>query len=426
MAANRHGSKSKKNSNTKSSSTSTSSSSSSSKRARSARSWSYSAGEWGTNRVRVYDRGARGLYLDYDDETGTRVRSHLGHSDRDRAKQQVDELALRFRQLGARPARMTLATLFETYEREVSCHKPSMSKRKHDARCMEMMLRFFGEDVDPKELSRREWDRFVLARRSGTVRPATVKKPRVVGNRIIEYDLKHLLAVFNWATVAGDGRGMPLLERNPLKGLPLPSEKNPKRAVLSDDQYDMMLSVVGGVHSLVRPMLILAHETGHRIGSIRQLRWSDVDLRQASVVWRAAHDKEGKSHTTPLTVAAVAALASLRRGGGTIGDGYIFPSPDNPEQACSRNLARDWWERSAALANLPTGQRYGWHSLRRGWATAMRDVSPRDLIDLGGWSSYDTPLKCYIRPDLEAQRDAFSKRRELRGTSRQGETEGVA
>ena len=80
----------------------------------------------------------------------------------------------------------------------------------------------------------------------------------------------------------------------------------------------------------------------------------------------------------------------------------------------SRNVVRDWWERVARLAKLPVGERYGWHSLRRGWASAMRDVSPREMIDLGGWASYDTPLKCYIRPDLEAQRGAFAKRRSLR------------
>ena len=196
--------------------------------------------------------------------------------------------------------------------------------------------------------------------------------------------------------------------------MPLPSEKNPKRAVLSDDQYDAMLSVTDQVHPLVRLIIMVAHETGHRIGSIRQLRWEDVDLKQASVIWRAAHDKEGQSHTTPLTLAAVAALTTLRRSRTTVSDGWVFPSPECGEKACSRNLARDWWERSAALAKLPKGERYGWHSLRRGWATAMGDVSPRDMMDLGGWASYDTPLKCYIRPDLEAQRGAFTKRRELR------------
>ena len=57
-----------------------------------------------------------------------------------------------------------------------------------------------------------------------------VYQPIVLGKRLIigsshddcvtAYDLKFLLAVLNWATVAGDGEGGVLLERNPLKGLP--------------------------------------------------------------------------------------------------------------------------------------------------------------------------------------------------------------
>jgi hypothetical protein len=43
----------------------------------------------------------------------------------------------------------------------------------------------------------------------------------------------------------------------------------------------------------------------------------------------------------------------------------------------------------------------------------MRDASPRDLCDLGGWSLYDVPLKCYIKPSIEAQRAALAQRREL-------------
>ena len=61
------------------------------------------------------------------------------------------------------------------------------------------------------------------------------------GDRVIEYDLKHLLAVLNWATVAGDGRGVPLLNRNPLKGMPLVAELNPKRPMLTAEQYGPLL-----------------------------------------------------------------------------------------------------------------------------------------------------------------------------------------
>jgi hypothetical protein len=43
----------------------------------------------------------------------------------------------------------------------------------------------------------------------------------------------------------------------------------------------------------------------------------------------------------------------------------------------------------------------------------MRDVNPRDLCDLGGWATYDVPMKCYFKPNMEAQRAAVAKRREL-------------
>jgi len=50
---------------------------------------------------------------------------------------------------------------------------------------------------------------------------------------VLEHDLKLLTAVLNWATQAGDGRGGFLLERNPVRGLPIPREESPKRAILT-------------------------------------------------------------------------------------------------------------------------------------------------------------------------------------------------
>jgi hypothetical protein len=41
--------------------------------------------------------------------------------------------------------------------------------------------------------------------------------------------------VLNWATMAGDGQGGYLLERNPFKGLPFPKEVSRRRPMLSDE-----------------------------------------------------------------------------------------------------------------------------------------------------------------------------------------------
>lgn len=59
---------------------------------------------------------------------------------------------------------------------------------------------------------------------------------------------------------------------------------------------------------------------------------------------------------------------------------------------------------------MPQGQRFGWHSLRRQFASELRNTNLRDLCDLGGWKSINTVLTCYVRPDEEAQRSTLSRR----------------
>lgn len=88
----------------------------------------------------------------------------------------------------------------------------------------------------------------------------------------------------------------------------LPREKNPRREPLSEEDYRALLLVANRVDWRFRVALVLAHETGHRIGAIRQLRWSDVDLIGERVLWRAEVEKTGFEHSTPLTGAAVSAL----------------------------------------------------------------------------------------------------------------------
>jgi len=95
---------------------------------------------------------------------------------------------------------------------------------------------------------------------------------------MIECDLTFLMAVLNWAARSRDERGRLLLDRNPLKGLRKPREKNPTRVVLTEDEYQALLRVSRQVDWRFHVALVLAHETGHRIGAIRNLRWSDIDF----------------------------------------------------------------------------------------------------------------------------------------------------
>lgn len=392
------------------------------KTGRPAKPWSYSTGERGINRVRVYDRGARGLFLEFRESTdGTtkKVRLALGTTDREAAKAKADALALTFRaQARAKPRELTLATLFEKYEREVT-HGKSASKQAHDTRAAEMFMRFFGPDRVVKTLCVSDWMRFIAERRRGAIAPAKVKTARTVRDRVIEYDLRFLLAVLNFGTMAGDGRGNPLLERNPLKGLPIPKEESPQRPTLSAAEYQAMLTAAASIDPLFELVVIVAHETGHRANSIRHLRWSDIDLGGKLVRWRGENDKIGFEHTTPLTDAACAALKARRTADRTIGDTWVLPAPSDASKPISRQTLLGWWKRGATAAKLAPAQRRGFHSLRRNFASEMKHTPLRDLAHLGGWKSTQTVVQVYQQPDEETQRDALAARKPIK-TAAQG------
>lgn len=376
--------------------------------------WSYIAGARGTNRVRVYDRGVHGLWLDYVDDDGKRVRSSAKTTDRAEAKAKADTLAAAFLKRNTLAAGRTVESLFDIYVREVSPQK-TRQRQLYDRRATQLLAASFGKDRDPSTLSKRDFDKFIEQRRSGVLRPATIKAPRRVGNRAIEQDLKLAKAIFNWGTIAGDGNGKMFLERNPFDKLELPPVTDVKRPMLTSEQYAQILGIADSVHEYMRTMLIVTRETGRRAGSIRKLQWSDLDLERGQMTWRAEFDKERKPSTTALTREAIEALTVHRRlvakehGIG----GWVFPVGAKSDRYPSKSAVTQWWRKAAKRLGWPEGERLGWHGNRRAFATEMRKVAPADLCHLGGWSNYDTPLKLYIKPSLDAQREALDQREKL-------------
>jgi integrase len=386
--------------------------------------WSYSAGERGRNRVRAYEDGNRGsiFYEFYERLPGTnsmrRTRVSAGHVDRAAAKTEADKLAAEFgKNERPRPREVTLGTLFDIYVREVTPNKGD-GKRRHDIRCVELFSRFFRRDKKPSTLNRRDWDRFIQERRSGRLRPpgrVGKLKNAGVGDRVVAYDLRFLMSVLNWATLSGDGEGAALLERNPLKGLVIPKEENPSRPMLTEEEYLKMRTIAPSIDPLFELALVLAHETGHRISSIASLRWSDVDLDRGSITWRAENDKLGMNHVTPLSSEAVRQLDAARRRRLAIGDGWIFPSPENPNRHASRHLTRDWWQRGEQGAEIERRTQRGWHSLRRKFVNDLkRDTPMADLCRLGGWKSAMTVMTVYQQADEATMRTALENREKRR------------
>ncbi len=375
----------------------------------------YSAGEWGRNRVRVFPDPKTGLYQIEWRENGRRLTRSLKHRDWTRAKNQADEFAAGFEKpelngrKDAEPEPLTLGTLFEIYGEEVTPTK-GLSSRQHDATATKMFLGFLGRHRHPATLSQRDWDRFIRMRRAGTVGPSG----RPVSDRMVEHDLRFLISVLNWASRSRDEWGNRLLESNPLRGLKVPMEKNPTRVVLSEEEYHALLEVSQQVDWRFRVALVLAHETGHRIGAIRKLHWGDIDLARETIRWRSENEKTGYEHVTPLTDEAVAVLEEARERNPVTGDAPVLPSSRNPSVNVGVWMARHWWERAERLAGLEPKRGRGWHSLRRKFASDLMDQPLKVLCELGGWKSAKTVLQCYQRADEGQLRQALANRRRAR------------
>jgi integrase len=379
--------------------------------ARAKPSWSYKAGEKGRNRVRVFEERAGGVILVYEPgaAAGRRARVPLGHRDREAAKQYADDLAGRFRlKVPSRPPDLTLGKLFDMYEREVTPSK-SVGAQKHDRRARALFERCWGTATVVKELDRRDWDRFIRLRRAGQLRPQHGPHKGGARDRVIEEDLRFVIAVCNWALTVREN-GEPLLTSNPFRGFPVPAEQSINQPVTPEEEIAAMRKVAATVHPLCPLYFELTYRSGHRCMAVGRLRWSDVDSSAGTVCWQAEHDKMGIGHVVPLDDAVLDLLRERRRASSVIGDGWIIPSPTDPSRRVSRHLVRDWWRDLEKAAGITHVRGRGWHSLRRRFATDLDHLPLKQLMELGGWKTPVSVVR-YQKPTTEQLRASLKTRR---------------
>ena len=372
----------------------------------------FSAGRRNRNRVRVFECPKTGIFQIEWRQAGKPRQRSLKHRDFEKAKDHAEEIAAKLASQPSTPLAdqpkppLTLGKLFEMYLEEVTPNK-GLERQKHDVRALATFESIFGSDREPRTLSKRDWDKFCRLRAEGSIGPSG--KP--VSPRAVEYDLRTLLAVLNWAVRSNADDGSPLLERNPWAGLKPPTQKNPNRPVLDRGEYEALLAIADKVDWRFEVALVLAYETGHRIGSIRQLRWRDIDLANLEIVWPAENEKNGHEHVVPITQEAGDALQKARNQNPGIGDAPVFPAPQNASKCVGYYLMRDWWRRAERLAGLERIKGRGWHSLRRRFASDLMDQPLKVVCDVGGWKSHRTVVECYQQPNEERLREALTGRK---------------
>jgi integrase len=271
------------------------------------------------------------LYVEWYEGERRRARN-LRHTDRERAKAEAYDHAAKLlcgevaKAEEEKPGPLTLGVLFDNYLAEVT---PGKATARHNRRAVKLFLALWGRHRVVRSLAERDWQTFIRQRRAGELTPEGGVKGRAVRERVIEQDLKLLRAVLNWGTRLKDAAGDFLLPADPLRGLKIPTEPNPVRTMLLEEDYEKLLAVAPRVDVRFVRELVLCAETGHRLRSVRSLRWTDVDLTSGVVTWPAEFDKIDNQHSTPLSDAALAALKAERGRQGAIA-GWVFPGGDSP------------------------------------------------------------------------------------------------
>lgn len=338
---------------------------------------------------------------------------------------------------GKLPGKLTLGALWRRYEREcVAFLDNKASTRRDDETRARTLLAYFGEQCDVRSLTARDQAAYAARRKAGGIALADGTTTRAVRARSVEMDLVLLHAMLTWATTVRLPNGGRLLESNPLTGVRREREQNPVRPVASWERFQRTRTAMQELQREAaarraadeRPILseleemrwvkmelalVLAEATGRRLGSIRQLRWEDVDFERCTIRWRAEFDKRGKEWVVPMSDALADELREFRRRLGAI-TAWIFTGERKPDQPMDRHLFDKWLQAAEKKAELPKLTGGLWHPYRRKWATERKHHSLKDVAAAGGWKDTATLLTCYQQPDAETLLAVMNEPRKVR------------
>jgi integrase len=362
--------------------------------------WSKSIGERG-QRVRLYEARPGGPIMRSTWINGKEDRKSLGHRDRELATRQAYELlqGVLANEQAIEEESVTLGMLAKLYLDSPQHLAKKERTRKEDAKKLNRVVNFLGPNRNVVSLSESDVLRFTMARRAGDKSLEKVVPGNAVSDRTVELDLILLMSALNWGTRERNSTGRRLLRENPLHGIKLPKEKNPRRPVMRHDVYLKLLEVAGQVHPLLKLALIVAEGTGRRISGWRNLRWDDVDFQNQQIRWRAEWDKKGYEDVVPMSDTVRDALREARKAQRAIGSAPVFPAPKDATRPCDRHLLDNWLRKAVTVAKVKLEPGGLWHSMRRKWATERKGYPVKDVAAAGGWRDEGTMLTSYQQVD---------------------------
>jgi integrase len=174
------------------------------------------------------------------------------------------------------------------------------------------------------------------------------------------------------------------------------------------------------------PFFIAFLSVGARYGELRQVRWSDVDLDERLMYFRAENTKAGRARTIPMLAELVSELRSLREqharmlGREVSAQDPVFLTPEGSVWSQPSNNIGRVFTRTLKTAGIERKDDRGFvldlHSLRHTYGTRLSrwQVGLTQAQKLMGHSDPKLTAKVYTHlevEDLRATMDEVERRR---------------
>lgn len=219
--------------------------------------------------------------------------------------------------------------------------------------------------------------RFVAARRqeSGSSRSQRLDRDGnpLISDGTIKKELTALRAVFRQAVEWGDIPAMPVIKMPRVAERIVTFVRPEEFAAMYREADQLTRPQIGNAApgDWWRAILTTVYLTGWRIGQVLAIEWSQVDLEEKRIVAPGSQTKGRRTVWLPLMDVIAEHLAKIRSF-----EKKVFPWP------LSSKRLLDYLHRLQTLAKLePVDcQHYGWHDLRRGFAT--ENAEQIDLLTL--------------------------------------------
>lgn len=219
----------------------------------------------------------------------------------------------------------------------------------------------------------------------------------------VNRDLEALRSILFWSVDEG------LLLTNPLTRMRLERERKRKRPVMSLEEEERLL---GKAQPHLRPIIIVALDSGMRRGEILTQRWEDVDFARRLLFVSHSKTPEAESREIPLTGRLFSLLWETRED-----EGFVFTFKNRPIHSI-----KTAWKTAITRSGI---RRYRFHDLRHTFNSrlVMAGVIREIRMTLMGHSLGDDPQSTYVHIELPAKQNAIRKLEVWRGEEKERMTQ---